>query len=157
MALIDSLEVLANLVDFVPGASGGSALLGTALSVTDSGDGVGLRKGVVYEAEMIIQGAITGTSPTLAVVIQAEDSDTSWFNIGVFPTIGASGTPVGIDVVASAAASIPKAYFRVPNYTPEGKAVIAVRAYGTTTGTNSPTFNDVAITCRPALGTGSVN
>lgn len=156
-ALSDSYEVLASLVDFVPGASGGAGVLGSELSVLDAGDGVGLRKGVVYEAEMVIGGAITGTTPTLAVVIQGKDADGSYFNIGTFPTIGASGTPVAIDVVASALAAIPKAYFRVPNQTPEGKGVVAVRAYGTTTGTSSPTFNDVSIKLRPAGQWGSVN
>lgn len=156
MPIADRTEVLATDVDFVPGASGGTGIIGTAIAVTDSDVGAGLRKGVVYMATMTIQGAVSGTSPTLAVTIQAEDSDTSWFNIGTFPTLGADGTPYPNTALESGGGYV-HAYFSVPNKTYEldadgvGKDVIAVRAFGTTTGSSSPTYNDVNIVLRPAL------
>lgn len=157
MPISDRYEVLADAVDFDAGASGGSAILGTAIAVTDSDIGAGLRKGVLYAAIMSIAGTITGTSPTLQVKIQAEDEDTSWFDIGIFPLIGAAGTPFPGPSVASGLYQMPPALFMVPNTTLEvdsdgvGKDVIAVRALGITTGSSTPTFNDVTITLVPAM------
>lgn len=156
MPIADRTEQLASAVDFAPGASGGSGIIGTAIAVTDSDIGAGLRKGVVYAARMSIAGAVSGTSPTLAVVIQAEDEDTSWFNIGVFPTLGAAGTPFPNASIVEGLGYL-YAFFQVPNKTYEvdsdgvGKDVIAVRAFGTTTGTSTPTYNDIDIDLLPAI------
>lgn len=156
MPIADRTEQLADAVDFAPGASGGSAIIGSAIAVTDSDVGAGLRKGVVYAARMSIAGAVSGTSPTLQVKIQAEDEDTSWFDIGIFPTLGAAGTPFPNAELDNGGGYL-YAFFQVPNMTYErdsdgvGKDVIAVRAYGTTTGTSTPTYNDVTIDLMPAI------
>ena len=160
-SVIDAYEVLATDIDFSAGASGGSAVLGTELSVLTTGNGVGLMLGVVYEALMTIQGLVTGTSPTLQVFIRAKDEDGAFFNIAVFPTITSTSTDPFPDENIESGQYELRCYFVVPRKTAETltgtKDVVAIDAYGTTTGTSTPTYNDVNIRLRPALDTGSIS
>lgn len=157
----DSYEFLAEDADFNAGATGGSAIIGSELSVAVTAAGAGLLTGVVYEASLRVKGTVTGTTPTLQVKIQGKDEDGSFFDLGIFPLLSATATDPFPHVNVKNGQRDVKCYFKVPARTLESltapKKVVAVRALGTTTGSDTPTFNDVDILLRPAMLDGSIS
>jgi hypothetical protein len=125
--------------------------VGTALPITDVDEGVAIKYGQPYEAELRVVGDVTGTSPTLAVVIRATDSSGNVEDIATFGQIGGTTQPVaGIEL---AAASIKRVVCLQRKQTLAAVPLqfVNIRAYATIGGSATPTFPNVNISLRPLI------
>lgn len=119
---------------------------------TDVGSARFAGKDRRWDALLRVGGDVTGTDPTLDMIIQeSADGSTSW-------TTAATFTQVTNEQVGYIATATPR--YEVPGEDPLTVSFVTskdyVRASWTIGGSASPTFNDVSIELRPIVGAASL-
>lgn len=118
------------------------------ISATGTGSAVFAGKDRAFIARLRVGGDVTGSSPTLDMVIQeSTDGSTSWGTVATF-------TQVTDEQVGYIATATPR--YEVPGEDPLAVMFMTTKDYlrcsYTVGGTGSPTFNDVSVELDPVKG-----